>query len=137
MRLEDVADGVGTDPANIWRIEQGRQGVALEMLYSICNYYRIALFELVRVAEGGEPPKVALAGPSPQFIEVWNRLPDSGKSTVEDYLLEVDSLTRISRTFFEDTGRQRRHSFEEKLRSLPKEGGRDRASKPDLRRRPT
>ena len=118
QRLEDVADGVATDPANIWRIEKGMQTAALDMLCAICEHFGVAVSEVFKVAEGKPAEPTAFLSPEAiAFAKVWDTLPDGGKMKVENSLLEATSLMRAMPTYFKGAT-PRRKSFEEKLKAL-------------------
>ncbi len=118
QRLEDVAEGAGTDPANIWRIEKGRQTAALDMLFAICAHFGVPVSEVVKAAEGRSAPSAArVSQQALALAQAWDSLPDGGKLKVENSLLEAKSLVRSVPSFFQGAT-PRRHSFEEKLRAL-------------------
>lgn len=64
LNLTDVADGAGTDAANISRVERGKQGYSHELLMAVAGVLGVRLSELFREAEGlaGYHVKEARAG---------------------------------------------------------------------------
>lgn len=51
LNLTDVADGAGTDAANISRVERGKQGYSHELLMAVAGVLGVRLSELFREAE--------------------------------------------------------------------------------------
>ena len=133
LKLEDVAENVGTDPANIWRLEQGGQ-VSLDMLFAVCGFFRLPLSELMKSVEGGSgiDPARDLSREAVQIGKMWDALPDPAKSRIEDALIEVATLIRTIPTYFDSAASHRRRSFEDKLKSLPR-GIDSKPSKPNMR----
>lgn len=118
--LEEVADAAGTDAGNIWRIENGRQSATLEMLFAICGHFRVPLGNVIKAAEG-VPARAPLSPEAVKFAQLWEALPDGGKSQAEDYLIELATIARSIPTYWDGAaGNQRRKTFEEKLAGLSK-----------------